>query len=126
MEVVMQPVESWTHVSGTVVSESGSPLSDRTVLLRPIGRQQSYQATTNRDGSFAFPGVESPAEYRLVVQGEGRHQDFEQEVHVHSRLGELDVVVEPWEFGKLTGQPRLRAGPAQRGIERTRRTAANG
>ena len=59
------------------------------------------------------------------MQGEGRHQDFEQEVHVHSRLGELDVVVEPWEFGKLTGQLRNVNGVAVPDFELVLRNEAS-
>lgn len=106
IEVVMEPVEVWRLVSGTVRNDSGSPLADRPIVLRPVDGQQSYRVRTERDGTFAFPAVESPSDYRLIVQGDAEHKDFERLVHVNSHLNQLDVIVESWEFGELTGQLR--------------------
>jgi hypothetical protein len=106
MEVVMEPVESWILVSGAVNSDSGSPVADRSIVLRPIDGQQSYKVKTEHDGTFTFLAVEAPSDYRLIVQGDAQHKDFEQIVHVHPRLNQLDVIVESWEFGKMTGQLR--------------------
>jgi hypothetical protein len=125
LDVVMEPVESWILVSGTVRSDSGSPLADRTVVLRPVDGQQSYRVKTERDGSFSFPGVESPSDYRLIVHGDARHKDFEQLVNVNPRLNPLDVVVDSWEFGKLTGQLRNANGVPVPNFDLVLRNAAS-
>lgn len=104
INVVMQAVESWTSVQGTVYSASGKPLAGRTVELRPQSAPRSYKTTTDRRGQYAFPVVESPADYRLIVFGGADHKDYQQSLHVTADMGELDVVAEAYEFGEVTGQ----------------------
>ncbi len=104
MQVVMHAVEAWTSVKGTVNSDSGEPLAGRPVELRPRSTQRSYTTTTDRRGQYAFPVVESPADYRLMVLGGAHHRDHEQALHVTANMGELDVVAESYEFGEVTGQ----------------------
>lgn len=103
-DVVMQPVESWTSVNGTVYSDSGEPLAGRTVELRPRSAPQSYRAITDRWGQYTFPAVECPADYHLIVFGGTGYKDYQEPVHVTADMGELDVVAESYEFGEVTGQ----------------------
>jgi hypothetical protein len=104
MQVVMNPVESWTALDGAVYSESGEPLAGRTVELRPRAAQQKYTATTDANGNYSFPVIESPAEYRLTVFGGTDHQDYQQDLKMKADTAELNVFLEPYEFGEITGQ----------------------
>jgi hypothetical protein len=104
VNVVMHPVESWTALNGTVYSDSGETLAGRTVELRPRSAQRTYNTTTDRHGKYTFPIVESPADYRLIVFGGADHKDYQQPVHMTVDTAELDVVVESYEFGAVTGR----------------------
>lgn len=104
LTVVMQPVAAWTSVRGAVESASGGPLAGRTVELRAQSAKTSYRATTDAKGRYAFPLVEAPADYRLVVPGDGGYRDHQRSVHVTADMGELDVVLAPYEFGAVSGQ----------------------
>jgi hypothetical protein len=104
VNVVMQPVESWTALNGTVYSDSGEPLAGRTVELRPRSAQQTYRTTTDNQGQYMFPVIEAPADYRLIVFGGADHEDHQESVHVTADMGEWDAVVESYEFGEVTGR----------------------
>ena len=104
VNVVMHQVESWTSINGTVYSDSGEPLAGRTVELRPRSGQRTDRTTTDREGRYTFPIVESPADYRLIVFGGAGHKDYQQPVNLTADTDELDVVVEAYEFGEVTGQ----------------------
>ena len=104
VNVVMHPVESWTALTGTVYSDSGETLAGRTVELRPRSAQRTYSTTTDGDGQYNFPVLESPDDYRLIVFGGAEHKDSQQAVHLTVETSELDVIVESYEFGEVTGQ----------------------
>jgi len=104
VNVVMHPVESWTALNGTVYSESGETLAGRKVELRPRTAQRTYSTTTDRHGKYTFPIIEAPADYRLIVFGGADHKDAQQPVHMTVDTTELDVVVESYEFGEVSGQ----------------------
>jgi len=103
-QVVMHPVESWTALNGAVYSESGEPLTARTVELRPRAAQQKYSTTTDAQGNYSFPVIESPAEYRLTVFGGADHKDYQQDLKMKADTAELNIFLEPYEFGEVTGQ----------------------
>jgi len=104
VNVVMHPVESWTALNGTVYSDSGETLAGRTVELRPQSAQRTYSTTTDNDGNYTFPILESPADYRLIVFGGTDHKDYQQDLHMTVDTDELDVIVESYEFGEVSGQ----------------------
>jgi len=104
VDVVMHPVESWTALNGTVYSDSGEPLAGRSVELRPLIAQRTYSTTTDRKGKYTFPMIESPADYHLIVFGGADHKDHQQPVYMTNDTAELDIVVESFEFGEVTGQ----------------------
>jgi hypothetical protein len=104
VNVVMYPVESWTSLSGTIYGDSEEPLAGRAVELRPQSAQRTYSAITDRQGRYTFPVVESPADYQLIVFGGAGHKDYQQPVHMTVDADELDVVVQSYEFGEVTGQ----------------------
>jgi len=102
--VVMHPVESWTSVSGKVFSDSGEPLAGRMVELRPQSTPRTYSTTTDQQGQYTFPVVESPADYRLIVFGGTDHKDYQETVNLTADMADLHVVIESYEFGEITGQ----------------------
>ncbi len=104
VNVVMQPVESWTSLSGIVYSDSGEPLTGRELQLRPHSARQVHRATTDGEGRYTFPFLESPAAYRLVVFGGADHRDHQQALNLTADTAELDIVVGSYEFGEVTGQ----------------------
>jgi hypothetical protein len=125
MNVVMHPVEAWTSVKGRVSSGTGEPLPGRTVELRPQAAPRSYRTTTDRRGQYAFPVVEAPADYRLIVFGGADHEDYQQAVHVTTDMSELDVVAEAYEFGHVTGQLVNLSGEAVPDFELVLRNTAS-
>ena len=104
VNVVMYPVESWTSLSGTIYSDSGDPLAGRAVELKPYSAQRTYSATTDHRGQYTFPFVESPADYRMIIFGGTDHKDYQQTLNLTADTTELDVVVDSYEFGEVTGQ----------------------
>lgn len=104
LDVRMQPVEYWTNVSGVLKSAKGPPLAGRSVTLRQVGGQRSYRTVTDRRGRYVFDAVEAPLAYYLTVAGGPDHQDFRKRINVTTAAAELDVVVEPYEFGTLNGR----------------------
>jgi hypothetical protein len=104
VDVLMNPVESWTSVVGTVQSDTGDALAGRMVELKPTAKQQAYRAVTDSEGRYNFPAVEAPAEYRLIVLGGAGHKDHQRSVHVTRNMGELDVVTQAFEFGAVSGR----------------------
>jgi hypothetical protein len=79
-------------------------LAGRTVELRPRSGQRTDRTTTDREGRYTFPIVESPDDYRLIVFGGADHKDYQQPVKLTADTDELDVVVEAYEFGEVTGR----------------------
>jgi protocatechuate 3,4-dioxygenase beta subunit len=104
LEVVMEPVESWTSLQGTVLSDAGDPLPGRAVELRPASSQRAYMATTDHVGRYSFPFVEAPADYRLVVFGGADHRDHRLMLRLAADTSDVDVMLAPYDFGTVTGQ----------------------
>lgn len=104
LKVVLSAVDAWTSLKGRVTSESGEPLAGRTVELRPKAAPRSYKTTTDHRGAYAFPAVEAPADYQLVVFGGSGHKDHQQALRLTADTGAIDVVAEAYEFGAVTGQ----------------------
>jgi hypothetical protein len=109
-DAVMQPLEYTTSVIGTVTTTEGVPLVGRIVELRPVTEQRRYDAVTNVDGEFRFPAIEAPLEYRLHVSGAPDHKDYDHRIRITAENSELDLVVEPYEFGSLSGRVVNREG----------------
>lgn len=103
-QIVMAPVESWSALSGTVLSDSGDPLAGRSIELKPESAQTAYRTTTDADGRYQFPFLESPADYRLVVTGGSNHKDHQQRITLNGDISELDITVAAYEFGEVSGQ----------------------
>lgn len=109
-DVVMTAVREWTAVTGTVASSEGSVLSDRQVRLWPIGHNQTYSAVTDGKGRFLFPAVEAGQNYRLQVTGAPDHQDHDARVRITVEDSNFPIIVDPYEFGKVSGQMVNRDG----------------
>jgi hypothetical protein len=100
----MHPVEIWTAMNGTVYSDAGERLAGRLVEIKSRSASRAYRATTDRRGQFTFPVIEAPDDYRMVVFGGPEHKDSQQTIHVDADSPELDVTLESYEFGTVTGQ----------------------
>jgi hypothetical protein len=104
LSVIMDPVESWTAVSGQVSNDSGEPLAGRKVELRSRSAQQTHKTTTDVHGNYTFPFVEFPADYQLIVFGGIDHKDSQHSLYVSADMDSVDVVAESYEFGEVTGK----------------------
>jgi hypothetical protein len=104
LDARMRPVEQWTTVGGIVTSSDGAVLAGHQVRLRPSGQMRIYQAITDSNGEFTFPAVEADIDYRLQVSGDPGYQDYDRRVTVTVDEAEFAIVVEPYEFGKLSGR----------------------
>jgi hypothetical protein len=99
----MQPVDSWTSLAGTVHSDAGDALAGRVVELLPASGPMQ-RTTTDAKGRYEFPVLESPAAYRLTVQGGDGYRDHQQEIKLTANTPELNVVIDAYEFGAVAGQ----------------------
>jgi len=104
LDVELQPVGYWTNVSGIVTDEDREPLAGKAVRLRQVGGRRSYQATTDDRGRYTFDAVEAPVPYILTVSGAPDHRDYRERIEVTTHAAEIDVVVEPFEFGAVSGR----------------------
>ena len=104
LDVRMQPIQAWTSVSGVVRSATGSPLAGRSVSLRRVGGQTAYRTTTDRRGRYSFDAVEAPVPYYLSISGAPDHEDHRQKIDVATNAARFDVVVDPYEFGTVSGR----------------------
>lgn len=97
-DAIMQPVDYWTAVNGTVATTDGAPLAHRPVELRPLGEQRTYRTETDLKGRFRFDAVEAPLAYRLHVSAGPAYKDFRDQLLVTIDEARVDIVVEPYEF----------------------------
>ncbi len=103
IRVVMDAVRSWTAVEGTVTDDAGEPLAGRRVQLRSKQGRQTQNATTDEAGRYTFSFVEAPADYRIVVTGGGGFKDVAQDVHVTTRMNDVELVASAYDTGTVTG-----------------------
>jgi protocatechuate 3,4-dioxygenase beta subunit len=103
-KVVMDVVESWTTLEGTVKDDAERPLADRLVELRPEAGRRAQSTTTDKAGRYAFAFVESPADYRLLLSGGEGFKDVERKIQVTNSRNEIDLIVEAYQTGAISGQ----------------------
>jgi protocatechuate 3,4-dioxygenase beta subunit len=104
VRVVMDTVKSWTSLEGIVTDDAGDPLAGRRVELWPKHGRQTQSTMTDKAGRYAFSFVEAPADYRIVVTGGDGFRDVGQEVHVTTRMHEVELVAHAYQAGTVTGQ----------------------
>jgi protocatechuate 3,4-dioxygenase beta subunit len=104
VKVVMDMVQSWTSLEGTVTDDEGQPLAGRRVELRPQSGRRAQTTETDSSGRYAFAFVDSPADYRLVVSGSSAFKDVERDIRVTNNGEEVDVVAEAYRFGTVVGR----------------------
>ena len=103
-DTYMQPVESWTALQGSIVDDSGNLLSGLLVELRQQKATQVHRATTDHDGHFIFPAIESPAQYQLIVNGGIGYRDYQLQVQSAEISADLEIVLDEYRFGEVSGQ----------------------
>jgi hypothetical protein len=104
LDVELLPAEYWTNVSGTVTNDDGEPLADKVVTLRQVDSRHVLKTTTDGRGRYTFDAVEAPLPYQLIVSGAPDHKDYRQRLEVTTEAAELDIAVEPFEFGRVSGR----------------------
>jgi len=102
--VVMDPVESWTALRGSVVNASGQPLPNRDIELRPTGKQHTHRTKTDGNGEFEIAMLEAPGNYSLLVSGGTTHQDHQQKLKLTSTTPTVDVILPHYEYGEVSGR----------------------
>lgn len=126
LDIVMEPAEL-APVAGTVTDADAVPVAGEAVQLHSQGLQRSYEATTDAGGGFVIEGVESGADYRLLVRAGAPYQDYvRRNIRVATDGLKLAVVLEAGGVGTLSGQMvDLNGDPvAGRGVTLRSRTAA--
>jgi len=101
LDARLEPITSLATVSGRVTTRDGVPVSGERVSLRGEG---SYHAVTNAAGEFSIPEVEAEANYRLSIRPRGPYRDHQERVWVGANGLEAKVVLEPLDYGTLSGQ----------------------
>jgi protocatechuate 3,4-dioxygenase beta subunit len=104
LDVELQPADYWTNVSGTVSDGRGEPLANKVVSLRQLDSRRVHRVKTDERGRYTFDAVQAPLSYVLDVSGAPDHKDFRKRVEVTTEDAELDIVVEPFEFGRVSGR----------------------
>jgi len=102
--VTLQAVEGWTAVSGAVTGADGVGLAGRTVQLQALGHRESYLVSTDENGEYLFPAVEAGLDYQMRVAGGPGFPDYTRHVRVDIDESEFDVVLQPFEYGEISGR----------------------
>jgi len=104
IEVAMVAVDSWTSLTGSVLGSKGEALQGRTVQIQALGQRNSYRGSTDENGEFLFPAVEAGLDYQLRVAGGSGYPDLTRHIHVDVDKSTFDIVLEPFEYGELSGR----------------------
>jgi hypothetical protein len=106
--VVMRPVELWSSISGRILDTNGYEVSGVPVELRRQSAAQRDKVITDEEGRFSFPVIEAPAEYRLTVLGGSKYHDLKLPLETSATSPEqtanMELVVEPYDYGDLSGR----------------------
>jgi protocatechuate 3,4-dioxygenase beta subunit len=101
LDARLEPINSLATVAGWVSASDGGPVSGETVLL--LGETR-YHALTNAVGEFLIPEVVADAAYRLSIRPGPPYRDHEERVRVGATGLHKNVVLEPLDYGTLSGR----------------------
>jgi hypothetical protein len=105
LDVELRPAENAARVAGMVESERGEPIAGATVVLGSRELGTNYQAVSDKDGAFSFPGAKVGPGYYLRVLPSGAYLDFTRHgIQVPEDGLSLEVVLEPLFKGRLVGR----------------------
>lgn len=105
LDVAMESLGSTAPVYGVITSSDRASLEGETVHLQSPSLGVRFQTASDPGGRFAFPDVRLGDDYRLWVHPKGEFRDFVVRSVAVPRDGlEVDVVLEPLEFGRLGGR----------------------
>lgn len=104
LDVPLQRELTLTTVSGLVRSTEGKPITGEQIYLQRS--QKKYKTVTNESGRFLFTEVESGVGYALWLVPNGPFRQFRQEgIKIPAKgLDNLEVVLDPVGFGRITGR----------------------
>jgi len=101
----LEPKQALVEVTGSVRDTEGEPVTGETVQLYSEAARQRYTAVSGRRGEIRFPEVETSEDYSVSVRPADLYQDYlMHKVEIGVAGAELDVVLEPRSYGKVTGQ----------------------
>ena len=108
--------ETSGQLKGTVVDAQGAVVAGATVSATHVATSADYQATTNSDGTFVFPGVRL-GRYTVAVEAPGFRRTVVQDVNVEiGGIADLNVTMQ---VGNVSEQVDVTAGEAQEVINTT-------
>jgi hypothetical protein len=104
------------EISGVVFDESGALGGAAVKVTSPDGEQGTLTLTTGAVGSFAIPGLLTPASYAVEVSADGyRTQSFTVSLVSGQQLRDLSVSLQP-STGSITGVLRSVTGARLGGV----------
>ncbi len=106
VDFTLEPVKSVAMVAGTVVSaDDGLPVAGVAVEMRSVGLKQIYRSVTGEAGEFILSGVETGNDYRVLVSGGERYENFIQDqIEVSPNGLNLNVALTPVPQSSLYAQ----------------------
>ncbi len=105
VDAELEPVRELVEVSGTVYNMKGLPVPGESVQLYSEDARQRYTAISDRKGEIWYAEVETSSDYSLSVHPTDSYQDFfARNVEIGLAGADLEVVLEPLDYGRLSGQ----------------------
>ena len=105
VDTELEPVRELVEVSGTVYNKKGLPVPGESVQLYSEDARQRYTAISDRKGEIWYAEVETSSDYSLSVHPTDSYQDFfARNVEIGLAGADLEVVLEPLDYGRLSGQ----------------------
>jgi hypothetical protein len=103
-DVLLEPLQEKTTVTGSVVSGDGSPVYRAHIGLYSASIGRRADGATDRDGIFSIADVEHADDYRLWVRPPSGFKEYLEENLVVTGWVDLDIVVEEVEWSRIEGQ----------------------
>jgi len=105
VDTELEPVQELVEVSGTVLDKKGEPVRGEKVQLYSETARQRYTAVSDSIGEIWFEEVETSSDYSVSVHPKDSYRDFSiLNVEITLAGADLEIVLEPLDRGKLTGQ----------------------
>ena len=102
--VRLEPAAEQVPVVGTVQGSNGQPIKWASVHLYSASSKQNAQAMTDAGGRFALADITTGDDYRLWVHSKEDWSDYvEENLLVSSGGANLSIVLDPLEYGSLSG-----------------------
>jgi hypothetical protein len=100
-DVQLKRVESVADVTGRLIGRDGAAVPAENIYL--VGENR-YQGVSTESGDFYIPDVEAETSYKLWVRPRAAYKDYSETVRVSASGLRTDVVLEPLDYGSLSGE----------------------